>query len=209
MLESFANKIIATFLAHPDDETLGCGGTLARAVMEGAKVHCIIPVKRIEDYCVRALETLGVENLYWGVFDDNSMDKYPLLNVCKFVSKYLEKIKPDILITHHHNCTNQDHRVCYQASCIALRQKPTALLTCEIPSSTGYLKPINFEPNFYVKLLEQDIFTKIRAMECYKSEIEQFPHPFSEEYVRSLARIRGSEINSNYAEGFMLVRGYV
>jgi len=205
----FKDKTIATFLAHPDDESLGCGGTLARAVEGGANVHCIIPVKRISDYCVKALEELGVQNLYWGHFDDNSMDKYPLLDVCKFVTKYLKDINPEILITHHYNCTNQDHRVCYEASCIALRQTNVTLLTCEIPSSTGYLRPTGFEPNFYVKLSPDEVSKKFQALKQYKSEMELFPHPFSDEYITSLMKIRGSEANTQWAEGFMLIRGYV
>jgi len=201
------DKIIATVLAHPDDETLGCGGTLARAIQSGSEVHCIIPVKRIEEQCIKALEILGVQNIHWGNFDDNSLDKYPLLDICKFVSKHINAIEPDIVFTHHWGCTNQDHRVCYEASIIALRQKDTALLTCEIPSSTGYLRPTAFEPNFWVKLSANLADKKIEALRCYTTEMELFPHPFSEMYIDSLMKIRGSEANTLWAEGFMLIRG--
>ena len=203
------SKVIATFLAHPDDETLGCGGALARLVEEGNEVHCIIPVKRIENYCLDALSILGVKNIHWGNFDDNSLDKYPLLDICKFVSKHVSSINPDAVFTHHYGCTNQDHRVCYEASVIALRQRRTMLFTCEIPSSTGYLRPTGFEPNFWVSLTEEQVSKKLNALKCYKSEIEEFPHPFSLKYINSLLTIRGSEANAEHAEGFMLVKGYV
>ena len=205
MLESFCGNTLATFLAHPDDESLGCGGTLARAIEDGARVHCIIPVKRIEEKCKNALSQLGVKNIYWGEFEDNQMDKYPLIEVCKFLEEKLDYIKPDYLFTHHYNCTNQDHRVCYQATIIACRKRPIDIFSCEIPSATGYLRPCGFEPNFYVALRPHDVTAKLHALEEYG--LQQFPHPFSEEYINSLLNLRGSDINVKFAEAFMLVKG--
>jgi LmbE family N-acetylglucosaminyl deacetylase len=206
MLE-FSGKTIATFLAHPDDETLGCGGTLARAVDEGANVYCIIPVKRIGDQCEKALETLGVQNLDWGNFSDNEMDAVPLMDVSKFLEWKLDKIKPDLLITHTHRCMNQDHRVCYEAACIATRpiKRPIQLLSCEIPSSTGYLRPSHFEPNLYVGLDGKFITRKQDAIAKYESEKRD---DRSSNLIRCIAKVRGAESGTEFAEGFEVIRAY-
>jgi len=204
----FSGKTIITFLAHPDDETLGCGGTLTRAIDDGAKVHCVIPVKRIEKQCYKALKKIGIKNIYWGNFDDNQMDKYPLLKVCKFLEKYLKNVIPDILITHHYNCANQDHRICYEASSIVTRpiKNKIQLFSCEIPSSTGYLRPTGFEPNFYISLTPKHLLTKIEALKLYETELRKDRSPI---VVDMLARLRGAESGNDFAEAFVLVRGYV
>lgn len=204
----FKNKSIVTFLAHPDDEALGCGGTLVRAIREGAEVHCIIPVKRIEKSCEQVMEKLGVIALHWGRFDDNQMDKYPLLDVCKFAEKYVQKIKPDILITHHYSCANQDHRVCYEAASIITKpiKGKIQLLSCEVPSSTGFLRPCGFEPNFYVGLPYEDMDDKMALVELYQTELRS---DRGLDIIEALGTLRGAESGNQYAEGFMQVRHYV
>ena len=207
MLESFSGKKIITFLAHPDDEVLGCGGTLARAVEEGAEVHCVIPVKRIVDSCQKALTILGIRNIHWGNFNDNTMDIYPIMDVAKFLENYLHKFKPDILITHHYTCCNQDHRVCYEAASIATRpiKRKIQLISCEILSSTGYLRPCNFEPNLYMELRPEHLEKKVNAMSCYETENRADRNWSS---ITSLASLRGGESGNQLAEGFMVVRSY-
>lgn len=204
----FKDKTVVTFLAHPDDEALGCGGTLSRAIREGAKVHCIIPVKRLEDSCLKVMDELGVSSLHWGGFDDNQMDKYPLLEVCKFASKYIAELNPDILITHHYSCSNQDHQVCYKASSIITKPVygKTELWTCEVASSTGYLRPCGFEPNLYVGLDQTDIDIKKHLVGLYASELRSDRSP---DILENMARVRGAESGNQYAEGFMVVRSYV
>jgi LmbE family N-acetylglucosaminyl deacetylase len=194
-----------TILGHEDDETLGCGGTLNR--FNKQNILCLIPIKRIEEQCKSALKILGVGNVIYGNFDDNQLDKYPLLDICKWVSSSIEKFNPDVIITHAHNCTNQDHRVLYQASVICTRplKKHIDLLTCEIPSSTGYLRPTGFEPNYYVELSPENILNKMKAVEEYVTELRSCRSP---EVISALARVRGAESGFDYAEGFMINRAY-
>jgi len=203
-------KRILTLLAHPDDETLGCGGTLHRFAQDDAIIHCVIPayprMDSIIQNCEKALEILGVQSMYIGRFDDNQMDKYPLNEVSLFFEKQIEKFKPDIVFLHHWNCLNQDHRVCYQAGIIATRNIPAQLICCEVPSSTGYLKPVNYEPNLYVKLDWINMVAKREAMSKYISEGKYYPHSRSTLKLQTLLEMRGGEINQEYAEAFVKIR---
>ncbi|MFA5133104.1 MAG: PIG-L family deacetylase [Candidatus Paceibacterota bacterium] len=202
----FSNKTILTLLAHPDDEVLGCGGTLIRAVEEGATVHCYIPVKRIAEDCEKAMDNIGVSTLHFGDWEDNSIDKRPLLDLCKFFSKAVGQIKPDFIFTHFHNCTNIDHRYCYEAAIVANSFTRATMLMCEIPSSTGYLKPCHFDPNFYITIKPEHFVKKLHTLGIYGTEEKQYPHPRCFEKIRCLHETRGAECNSKYAEAFVLVR---
>jgi len=193
-------------MAHPDDETLGCGGTLVRAMEKGSTVDIVIPVRRIEDECYEAIKTLGVTSISFGDFRDNEMDDYPLMTVSKFFENYVELFNPDLIFTHYPDCTNQDHRVCYEAAIIATRKRNVELLGCEILSSTGYLKPVRFEPNIFIELNERHMKTKCEAMKKYVSE---FQNGRSAEKLEALAKYRGIFSNGQYAEAFMLFKGIV
>ena len=194
-----------TILAHEDDETLGCGGILNR--YNDQPIQCLIPIKRIEEQCRSAFKTLGIPNAVYGGFDDNQLDKYPLLEIAKFVTSAIDRFNPDVVITHNNRCMNQDHRVLYEASCIATRplKNHITLLTCEIPSSTGYLRPTGFEPTFYVELSPDNIVKKMKAVEDYVTEFRKCRSP---EVISALARVRGAESGYDYAEAIQLIRCY-
>ena len=193
-----------TVLAHPDDETLGCGGTLHKYNKQN--ICCLIPIKRIEEQTKSALNTLGIQNCIFGDFEDQQLDKYPLLDLTKWVTSNIEKFNPDVVITHFDRCLNQDHRQLYQACVIATRpiKNHIQLLSCEVPSSTGFLGA--FTPNYYVELKPEDIVTKMKAVEDYVTELRKCRSP---EVISALARVRGAESGYDYAEGFKIIRAYV
>lgn len=199
------NKRIMTVLAHEDDETLGCGGTLHK--YNDQPIQCLIPIKRIEEQCRSAFKTLGIPNAVYGNFEDENLDSKPLLEIAKFVSSAIDRFNPDVVVTHTRNCMNQDHRVLHEACCIATRplKKQIQLICCEILSSTGYLRPTNFEPNLYVELSPDDIVKKMKAVDEYVTEIRKCR---SSEVVQALARVRGAEAGYDYAEGFQIIRSY-
>ena len=221
---------ILIYAAHPDDDVLGAGATIARTVEEGAEVFIYLPatginarrnqqsqdtraqhIKQLRDDSVAAWILLGVDpqRAVFGDYDDNEMDKYPLLQVIHDLERVIEKVSPTLVITHHWRCTNIDHRVCYEAAVVATRpdtKRRIELLSCEIPSSTGYLRPVMFEPNYYVGLEDRHVEAKLRAMESFSTEAREDPHPRSPEALRAMAKVRGSESGSMWAEAFQIVR---
>jgi LmbE family N-acetylglucosaminyl deacetylase len=220
---------VLTFFAHPDDETLAAGATIKKLTGLGAEVHIAVPAtgihsrrnsqgeeERLKDLlqlradCEKAMAVLGVHpgHIYLGEFPDNEMDKHSLLEVIHWLERIIgSKVKPDLILTHHRYCTNIDHRYCHEAVVVATRpglNNHIPVLCGEVASSTGYLKPAQWEPNCYVEVSEADVETKIKAMETYKGEARPDPHPRSREVLRALAKVRGSEAGCYFAESFMI-----
>ncbi|MDH4064082.1 MAG: PIG-L family deacetylase [Acidobacteriota bacterium] len=223
-------KVVLAFFAHPDDETLAAGSTMRRLTNQGSRVHVAISHtgihsrRNVEDAafrdraleslrvdCSTALSVLGVEkqDIYLGEFSDNESDKHTLLELIHWLEAIVARVQPDAIFTHHRYCTNIDHRYCHEAAVVATRPAPGChipLFCGEVPSSTGYLRPAQWEPNLYVNIDEADVDAKIRAMQAYVSEARPDPHPRSPEVLKALAKVRGSEAGFFFAEAFMIQR---
>jgi LmbE family N-acetylglucosaminyl deacetylase len=226
LLESVRTAL--AFFAHPDDEALAAGGTIARLRRSGADVTVALPatgvlarqgrrpqrlreLARLRGDCVRALARLGVprDSLIFGDFPDNAMDGRPLLELVHWVEEIMTRLRPQLVLTHHRFCTNVDHQRCHEAAVVVTRPAPGRrphVLAGEVPSSTGYLRPTHWEPNVYVELRPEDLAAKMEAMACYRDETRKDPHPRSPEALRALAKVRGSEAGVLWAEAFMAHR---
>jgi N-acetylglucosamine malate deacetylase 1 len=226
---------IAVFAAHPDDETLGCGGSIARHVSDGDEVLVVICGEGImarhpsaagsrDDATAaaqldalrvdarRAVETELGARLQLLSLPDNQFDSLPLLEVIKRVEAVKAEFDPDVVYTHHPGDLNIDHRVLFDAVLTAFRPLPGSrlreLLCFEVPSSSSYNAPWGgraFEPTVYVDI-EQWLDSKLRAMESYRTERREWPHPRSARALRALAEVRGAEAGMAAAEAFQLVR---
>jgi len=220
---------VLVVMAHPDDEVLGCGGTIAKLGKDGHEVYTAIlgegltsrddgrrlagagGLDALRDSCRRAAGLLGVRDVVFGSFPDNRFDERPLLEVVKFVEGVAAEVGPEIVYTHHGGDLNIDHAATFRAVLTALRpMRGTTVrrvLACEIPSSTewafGSFHPA-FEPNVFEDVSDT-LGLKIRAMEEYESELRGFPHPRSPEAIEALARTRGSAVGMTAAEAFRLV----
>ena len=197
---------VLAFFAHPDDETLAAGATLATWAGQGVEVHVAIPgtgitsrgesgpqaeqkIAALRGNARQALQELGVDPALarFGDFPDNAMDSLPLLQLIQWLEAVMREARPDVILTHHRFCTNIDHQYCHQAAVVAARPAPgrqVALLCGEVPSSTGYLRPAAFEPNFYVNVSEAALERKLAAMRAYESEVQPDPNPRSPEVLR-------------------------
>ena len=221
-------KRVLSCFAHPDDETLAAGATIAKLSRLGAEVHVAIPatgihsrrnkltehertsaLEALQSDCAQAMAKLGVsmDHLYFGEFSDNELDHHPRLELIHWIETLLERIQPDLVLTHHRYCTNIDHQYCHEAVVIATRPSSAShipVLSAEVPSSTGYLKPVQWEPNCYIEVSEKEVEAKIQAMQSYRGEARPDPHPRSPEVLKALAKVRGSESGFYYAEAFMI-----
>lgn len=217
--------------AHPDDELLGCGGTLLRHVAQGDQVHIMIlaegltsrdqardAVGRADDLKVlhaasqQAADALGAQSLRMYSFPDNRMDGMELLDVVKCVEDRIVDIHPNIIYTHHAGDVNVDHYVTHRAVITAARSLPGAearrLLFFETVSSTEWQMPRAAEaflPNYYVEIGDV-LAKKLELLHYYEGEMREFPHPRSYRGVEGLARYRGQTVGVEYAEAFCLGR---
>lgn len=219
-------KNLLVIAAHPDDELLGCCGTLLKlkkdyqinvifmsdGVSSRFKTKTPLKEKKIRiNECLNVFKFLKFKKPYFYNFPDNKLDSVPLIDIVKIIERNIKKLKPQIIITHFENCLNIDHQVVYKAVITAARpinkSSVKKILSFEIPSSTNWalFKKNSFLPNYYVDI-SKNIQKKIKALKMYKSELRKFPHSRSIEYIKNLAKIRGSDCGVNFAEAFVLVR---
>ena len=222
---------ILVVAAHPDDEVLGCGASIAKWTEAGNEVHVLIlaegatsrdavrnPGNRIEELSALAKaahssgDLLGVTSVRLLNFPDNRMDSVDRLEVIKIVEEQIELIKPETIVTHHSGDINIDHQITHQAVVTACRPQPREsvrrLLSFEVPSSTEWQPPssaLAFQPNWFEDV-SGTINRKLQALEVYFAEMRPWPHSRSLQAVEHLARWRGSSVGYEAAEAFMLLR---
>lgn len=208
--------------AHPDDEVLGCGGTIRRHTKHGDQVKILfmgsgvaargqISSEQIEarkEMALRAADLLGADEPVFCDFPDNGMDSVPLLTVVSEIESLMSGYRPDTVYTHSAGDLNIDHRVTHQAVMTACRPMPEcsvmSVLCFEVVSSTDWAfnsQPQPFRPVHFVEITET-LETKVAALEAYGLEMRDFPHPRSEDNVRALALNRGATVGFERAEGF-------
>ena len=214
--------------AHPDDETLGCGGTIARHTAAGEDVVVAFladgvtsrdpgaeharELARRQDAARRAAAVLGVRDVLFGDLPDNRMDTVALLTIARAVEAIVRDVGPTTVYTHHAHDLNVDHRLTHEAVMTAVRPQPgtdiSTVLTFETPSSTEWRSPqasAGFTPNWFVDISDT-LTLKLQALDAYAEEMRAWPHPRSAEAITHLARWRGSAVGRDAAEGFVLAR---
>ena len=165
-------------------------------------------IQELQNDAKKSCKILGVKDMEFYDLPDNEMDSIPLLKVIKIVENEIKKSKPDRIYTHHYNDLNIDHRVLFNATLTACRpadDKIKELVTFEVPSSTEWNYPFRFNPNYFVNITRQ-LSSKVRAMNSYKNEIRNFPHPRSSESLKIIAKKWGSVSGNKAAEAFEIIR---
>lgn len=221
---------VLVIAAHPDDEILGVGGTIAKHIQNGDECDALILgegvtsryqnrnvvdyeiVKELHKTSFEAAGVIGFGSIYLENLPDNRFDSIDLLDIIKIIEKYLDKCKPDIIYTHHSGDLNIDHRKTYEAILTATRpingnEYPKEIYCFETVSSTEWnFEYTNcFKPNYFIDITEL-LEIKLKSMKCYKSELKKFPHPRSIENLIVSAKKWGSVIGVKYAEAFEVVR---
>ena len=208
---------ILIIVAHPDDETIGCSGTLSKfyndekmliTMTDGESSRNIYNKNRNLD-CMNICKLLNINTFIYGNFPDNKLDSIPLLDIVKFIELKCIDFKPDLIFTHHPDCLNIDHSIVYRAVITAFRPQHGLkfdIYSFYIPSSTDYNPLNNFKGNCYIQLEDKDIELKTKCLKIYDLEMKPYPHSRSVENIINLNKIWGAEIGYKYCEKFQIIR---
>lgn len=215
---------IVVVAAHPDDEVIGCAGTIARHSAAGDLVHVIFMADgeqsrtdtehRLNDRkraAAAAAKVLGVKSIHFLDFPDNAMDSLPFLTIVQALERQLLPLSPHVIYTHFGGDLNIDHRLTYQAVLTACRPQPSSsvrkICCFEIASSTEWSarQEAPFQPNLFIDISTvQDQVGA--ALQCYDKELRVWPHSRSAQAIAARQQWRGSSVGLPSAEAFMIER---
>ena len=213
--------VIAT---HPDDEVLGCGGTIARHASRGDRVDVLVvtrgapdlysdeQVKALRKELESAHSILGIAAAHFLDFPAPKLDLVPAHELADAIGAQIGSIRPSIAYLPHRGDLHADHRCVFEAALVAARpigdRIVRKLMSYETLSETEWAAPVAedaFLPSVFIEItacLEK----KKQALAAYRSQLREFPHPRSLQAVESLARLRGSTAGVQAAEAFQLIR---
>ena len=225
------SKSILFVAAHPDDEVLGCGGTIARHADAGDQVQVLIvaegatsrqlqrnrnqatgELSALAQAAQRAGAILGSQGVELLDLPDNRLDSLDRLDLIKQIEQRIARHQPQVVYVHHAGDVNVDHRLLHEAVVTACRPTPRQpvqrLLSFEVASSTEWQPPGSappFQPNWFVDISAQWP-RKREDLAAYASEMRPWPHARSLEALEHLARWRGAQVGVEAAEAFCLLR---
>jgi len=223
-------KKLLVIAAHPDDDILGCGGTISKLKknhlinvlflaegtscrFENLKLKQNQIEKEInirEKQAKKALKSIGVNLHKFINLPCGRLDTIPIIDINKKIETEIENFKPNIIFTHSESDCNNDHRIVFKSVMMASRpnSKHTVeeLYSFEVLSSTEWNFSNNFNPNYFQILNKKNIQDKWKAFKNFKSEIHKSPLPRTKLGIFNLAKVRGSQAGVEYAEAFKLIR---
>jgi LmbE family N-acetylglucosaminyl deacetylase len=209
---------------HPDDEVLGCGGTIKKLANECNKVYVLVvtrgsskfysddKIENVRNEALQAHKLLGVKHTFFLDFPAPELDTVPLADISLEISKILNEYKINVLYLPHRGDIHNDHRVVFNAGLVAARPvgdySVKEIYAYETLSETEWAAPFGddaFIPTCFVNI-ENTLDTKKEAMQCFKSQLKAFPNPRSLETIEALAKFRGATVGFKAAEAFMVIR---
>jgi LmbE family N-acetylglucosaminyl deacetylase len=220
---------ILAIAVHPDDETLGCGGTLLRLADSGARLHWLLltsayqPEYTAEEIAQQDRQVAAVKAAYpfasllWLKLPSTRLEMVPVNQLVIAIRQVVEQIRPEVVFVPNRSDAHSDHRAAHEA--ISAVCKPFYLsslgirrvLACEILSETDAMAPLPenaFLPNVFVDV-GKTLPRKLEIMRLYESELQTEPLPRSLSSISALARHRGATVGIEHAEAFMLLRELV
>jgi LmbE family N-acetylglucosaminyl deacetylase len=203
---------ILAVVAHPDDEVLGCGGSIAAAVGRGEPVDvlCLAHGGRRSEL-ERSCEELGVRAAIANDFPDQLLDTVPLVELIHAIETVAAASSPDVVLLHHAGDLNLDHAIVARATMTAFRpagQRAADLLAFETLSSTEW-SPATFAPTGFVEVGMDEIDVALSALRCYSSQLRDRPHPRNAAGMLTRWRYRGHQAGVAFAEAYDVVRATV
>jgi LmbE family N-acetylglucosaminyl deacetylase len=220
-------KKILIIVSHPDDEILGCGGTMSKFVKlkcelfvyfthEGSSSryddsnnkNAILDIQKRKSMALKAANYLKYKITYFGKEKNLDNQSFNILQNTKKIIKIINKIKPDIIFTHNDTDLNYDHHATYRSVINACRPNiffVKEIYLIEIPSSTDWNINNDFKPNKFINI-EKHMKNKIKLLNFYKTELKKAPHSRSLSNIKALAKYRGGQVGLSYAEAFKIYR---
>lgn len=219
------SKVILVVAPHADDETLGCGGTLLRFAQSGAQIHWLLVTGMLERYgyshsqVQKRAEEISLVAQQYGFsqvhqlnFKPAALDTIPKGELISALSKIVSQVRPEEVFTAYRNDAHSDHEAVYDAVMSATKtfRYPFVkrIYAYETISETDFgMKPDNcgFRPNVFINI-SNFLEKKLTILDCFESEVGDFPFPRSRIALESLARVRGVQSNHLAAEAFMLLK---
>ncbi|GAB1405490.1 MAG: PIG-L family deacetylase [Lentimicrobiaceae bacterium] len=209
---------------HPDDEVLGCGGIIARYASMGKNVYALIMsrgvphlysderVANVRKEAIDAHKILGVTKTRFLDFPAPEFDLVSMSEVARAIEKILHEWQIHTLFLPHKGDIHNDHSVVFKAAMVAARpinSCPVKEIYCfETLSETEWAHPFSndvFIPNFFVDVTPF-FAKKIEAMQCFKSQLREYPSSRSLDALEALSKYRGSTVSCHHAEAFMVIR---
>lgn len=210
--------------AHPDDETIGAGGTLARHIANGDEVHWVVctqphapcwsnaQIKQAAEQVERVAAFYPMRSVHRLGFPTVRLNTVPYMELSQRIQKVVDEVRPDVVYTTPRHDVNQDHRLVHDCTLVAVRPLPGTsvrfVLSYEIGPTTRYglvSGATGFQPQVFVDITDH-LERKLEAMQIYQAEVKEFPHPRSREGLELIARERGLSAGLVAAECFELAR---
>ncbi|MFK5986844.1 MAG: PIG-L family deacetylase [Pseudomonadota bacterium] len=220
-------KNILVIVAHPDDEIIGCGGTIAKHINQGDKVAVLyvadgetsrlaietqsVAISRRYENAENIKQLLGLQQVLFLGFADQRLDVLPFLDLVQFIEKVIFEQKPSTIYTHFSDDLNLDHQLVYRAVMTACRPVPDffvrEIYSFEVASSTEWnsSNQKTFRPNHVVDITDF-LAIKQQALRIYDKEIRDFPHARSYQAIEHMAKLRGAQFGLYAAEVFQVER---
>lgn len=218
-------KNVLVISVHPDDETLGCGGTILRHIKFHDEVSWLILTnindekiwkkERIEQRQIEIEKVAALYSFHKTIklnFDTTRLDQIPLGKLTEEIANAIKEIKPAIIYIHNRSDVHSDHRISFDAIISATKSfnHPyiEKVLMYETISETEFapaLRENAFMPNYFVDISE-NIDNKIKIMKVYQSELKGHPFPRNERNIRALATFRGAQCGVDSAEAFVILK---
>lgn len=224
-MDDTKSKKVLVVSSHPDDETLGCGGTILRHRSIGDKADWLIMTEmKVEDGYKEGMihkrkreielvsKEYGFNEIFLLGFSTRKLDQVPVARIVEDVSRIIQTAAPDIVYLPFCNDVHSDHRITFDVAISSMKTFRTPyvkkILMYEAISETEFAPPIQggtFAPNFFVDISNY-LEKKLSIIELYGGETQDHPFPRSCENIRALATFRGATAGFNFAEAFMLIK---
>ena len=215
---------ILVISTHPDDETLGCGGTILKHKNIGDKIYWLIitninekngwdkkVVEERQSEIKEVSQSYGFEKVFKLDYPTTKLDIIPISEIIRSISQVISEVEPHTIYLPNRSDVHTDHQITFKAVWSCLKNfrysfiKRILMYECltETEFAPALLENV-FVPNVFVNITEY-LDKKLEIMKTYKSEVMEEPYPRSLEIIKSLAKVRGSRISKKYAEAFSIL----